>query len=1101
MWPPSADEDARRIDEAVALARRLVDDAAALDATAPRRRRRHRARLRTIVRDPGAAEFTVQLTDEIPRLRDPRRAADRFARLVATADLSAFSVVDRSALRAGAMFAPLLPRVVMPLVARRLRAESSDVVLPADDAGLTRYLATRRRAGMRPNVNVLGEAIVGHDEARARLETVIARLRRPDVDYVSVKISAICAGISTLAFEDTVDRISDRLRVVYGAAAACEPPVFVNLDMEEYRDLDITVAAFRRVLDEAPFMLLDAGIVLQAYLPDAYAVARDLGEWAMDRRRRGGGRTQVRLVKGANLAMETVEAELRGWEPAPFGSKNDVDANYKAMLDVLSDPLFDDAVDIGVGSHNLFDIAWALGVRERMIAAGRRDRLGIEMLEGMAPSQSEAVLAVAGELVLYAPIVQRGDFPSALAYLVRRLDENTAPANFLSQLFDIAADPTRFEHQADLFRAAVRRRHQLDHRPRRQQARPTLPQPSAERAFANVADTDWTRPANRAWIAEALQTLPPPPLLAEVTADDVDVAVGIARDAQVRWWNLGADRRARLLHAVADRFEVDRGRILATMAHEAGKTVLEGDPEVSEAIDFARYYAEDGRRLAGIDGAHSAALGTVLVASPWNFPFAIPAGGVLAALAAGSVVILKPAPQSVRTAALIVELCVGAGVPPDVVQLVPAPDGEVGRRLVTHPLVDAVVLTGSQATASMFLEWQPALRLHGETSGKNAMVISATSDIDHAVADVVRSAFGHAGQKCSAASLAIVEAPLYDDPAFLERLRDAAATLRIGPATELATDVGPLIEPPGPALTRALTSLDPGESWLLEPVCRSEDRRTWTTGIRIGVRPGSWFARTECFGPVLGVIRADDLDHAIAIQNDSEFGLTAGLQALDPAEVEHWLERVEAGNVYVNRGTTGAVVRRQPFGGWKQSSVGPTAKAGGPNYVTTLMRWSDDGSVAIEDVVERFERWMAEVGRAERDVSNLRSEHNRFRYRTGRGVAVRFGPLATGRERQLIDAAARVTGTCMLVSDTRDQGDGAFAASLTGLVADRLRLIGAADDAVEIRRACHAAGVAVDDGPPVCVPEIELPRWLREQAVCITAHRHGRLAETRHRIP
>jgi RHH-type transcriptional regulator, proline utilization regulon repressor / proline dehydrogenase / delta 1-pyrroline-5-carboxylate dehydrogenase len=1039
----------------------------------------------------------VQLTDEIPRLRDPRRAADRFARLVASADLSAFSFIDRWTLRVGAVLAPRLPRLVMPLVERRLRAESSDVVLPADDAGLSRYLAKRRRAGMRPNVNVLGEAIVGDDEAGARLDVVLGRLRRPDVDYVSVKISAICAGISTLAFEHTVDRISDRLRLLYRAAGGCDPPVFVNLDMEEYRDLELTVAAFRQVLDESPFMPLDAGIVLQAYLPDAYAVARDLGEWAVNRRRRGGGRIKVRLVKGANLAMEEVEAELRGWEPAPFGSKTDVDANYKAVLDVLSDPSFDDAVDIGVGSHNLFDVAWALGIRNEMTAAGRRDRLGIEMLEGMAPSQSEAVRAAAGALVLYAPIVQRGDFPSALAYLVRRLDENTAPANFLSQLFDLASDSTRFDHQAALFRASVRRRHRLDHSPRRQQIRPTLPTPSrADGRFVNAADTDWTRPANRAWIAEAVRMLPTQPARPEVTADDVDRAVILAHNAQARWWDLGADRRSRLLHAVADQFEIDRARILATMAHEAGKTVLEGDPEVSEGIDFARYYADDGRRLARIDGARPAPLGTVLVASPWNFPFAIPAGGVLAALAAGSAVILKPAPQSVNTAALIVELCVGAGVAPDVVQLVPAPDGDVGRRLVTHPLVDAVVLTGSQATASMFLEWQPALRLHGETSGKNAMVISATADVDHAVADLVRSAFGHAGQKCSAASLAIVEAPLYDDPAFLERLRDAAATLRVGPAADLATDVGPLIEPPGPALTRALTSLDPGESWLLKPVCRSEDRRTWTAGIRVGVRQGSWFARTECFGPVLGVIRADDLGHAIAIQNDSDFGLTAGLHSLDPAEVERWLERVDAGNVYVNRGTTGAIVQRQPFGGWKRSSVGPTAKAGGPNYLATLVRWFDDGSVPIADVMESFEHWMEEVGRSERDVTGLRAEHNRFRYRTGRGIAVRIGPLATDRERQLIDAAAGVTGTRLIVSDARDESDDAFASSVAGLGADRLRLIGSADDAIEIRQACHAAGIAVDDGPPIHVPEIELPRWLREQTVCITAHRHGRVVET-----
>ncbi|MET0910157.1 MAG: proline dehydrogenase family protein, partial [Ilumatobacteraceae bacterium] len=284
-----AGDDARRVDDAIALARRLVDAAATLDAEAPRRRRRHRARLRTIVRHPGAAEFTVQLTDEIPRLADRRRAAGRFARLVAGADLSAFSTVDRLMLRAGAALAPRLPHVVMPLVAHRLRAESAEVVLPADDPGLGRHLAARRRDGMRPNVNILGEAIVGDDEATARLDAVLTRLRRADVDYVSVKISAICAGISTLAFEPTVDRIAERLRLLYGAAAACSPAVFVNLDMEEYRDLELTVAAFRRVLDEPAFEALDAGIVLQAYLPDVHAVAGDLGAWAVRRRQRGGG--------------------------------------------------------------------------------------------------------------------------------------------------------------------------------------------------------------------------------------------------------------------------------------------------------------------------------------------------------------------------------------------------------------------------------------------------------------------------------------------------------------------------------------------------------------------------------------------------------------------------------------------------------------------------------------------------------------------------------------------------------------------------------------------------------------------------------------------
>ena len=458
--------------------------------------------------------------------------------------------------------------------------------------------------------------------------------------------------------------------------------------------------------------------------------------------------------------------------------------------------------------------------------------------------------------------------------------------------------------------------------------------------------------------------------------------------------------------------------------------------------------------------------------------------------------ILKPAPQTVRTAALIAELCWEAGLPRDVVQFLPAPDGDVGQRLVTHPGVDAIVLTGAAETASMFLGWRPRLRLHAETSGKNALVITATADIDNAVADLVRSAFGHAGQKCSAASLAIIEAPLYDDPVFLERIRDAGASLRVGPPTEPASEVGPLVEPPGEKLERALTRLEPGESWLLAPECRSADRRLWSPGIRVGVRPDSWFARTECFGPVLGLVRADDLDHAIEIQNGSDYGLTAGLHALDPTEIERWLDRVAAGNLYVNRGITGAIVRRQPFGGWKRSAVGPTVKAGGPNYVASLCRWTDDRAVPITDVAAGFHHWIAGAGGC--DVTGLAAEHNVFRYRPlPGGVAVRFGSDATDRERAIVDRAAHATGCRLVVSEPDAESSEWFGVRLPHLGVDRVRLIGTGADDVAIRVAAHTEWIAVDDSRPTGAAEIELPRWLREQAVSITMHRHGRVATGR----
>ena len=716
------------------------------------------------------------------------------------------------------------------------------------------------------------------------------------------------------------------------------------------------------------------------------------------------------------------------------------------------------------------------------------------------------------------------DFAAAIAYLVRRLDENTAPENFLRNLFDLAPGNAVFEQEADRFRAAVAGRHAVPTSPRRTQDRsvPEAPVPFAT-PFANEPDTDFALAANRAWIGRCLDDWRPPtrPIGARIDGElvdgpvasavaftsspwaaypvaladvaMVDRAVGVAVRAQHSWSARPHAERAALVHGVANVIARNRGVTLATMAHDAGKTVPEGDPEVSEAVDFARYYAMGAADLDACDEGVSTALGTVVVAPPWNFPYAIAMGGILGALAAGNTVILKPAPQAILTGWLVASHCWEAGIPTDVLQFLPCPDDEAGRRLITHPDVAGVILTGAHATAELFLGWKPTLRLHAETSGKNSMIITAVADVDLAIKDLVKSAFGHAGQKCSAASLAIVESSLYDSPVFRARLADAVRSLRVGPGHDLRTDVGPLIDPPDGNLRRALTTLDDGESWLVEPQQVGDDPRLWAPGVRLGVQKDSWFQQNECFGPVLGVVRARDLDHAIAIQNASRYGLTAGLHSLAVDEIAAWTERAEAGNLYVNRGTTGAIVRRQPFGGWKQSVVGPTVKAGGPQYVRSLRCWTaqaEPGEVAA--VVRSFDAWAAQELATEHDPSGLRSETNVLRSRSlPGGVAVRVGSDVSPEVVALARAAARAAGTQVVMSSVADESDAAFAARLGTLGVDRLRVLGTVAD--DVLRAAHSAAIPVDDQPIVAIAQIEIPRWLREQAVSTTRHRHGHL--------
>jgi RHH-type proline utilization regulon transcriptional repressor/proline dehydrogenase/delta 1-pyrroline-5-carboxylate dehydrogenase len=1073
--------------------------------------------------------------------------------------------------------------------ARGARPRRRHGALPAEPrrAADREPAAARDRAGFRLNLNQLGEAILGEAEAARRLDAYLALLARDDVEYISVKVSSIFSQIDLVAFQSTVDRVSERLRVLYRAAGRHRyhhpdgrvTPKFINLDMEEYRDLELTVTAFRAVLDEPEFLSTSAGIVLQAYVPESFRLQRDLTAWARARRARGGAPIKLRIVKGANLAMERIDAAVHGWPQAPYETKLEVDANYKRMLEYGCRPEHAEAVHLGVASHNLFDLAYGLVLRETHRV---EPWVEFEMLEGMANHQARALRARAGALLLYAPVVRAEDFHSAIAYLVRRLDENTAPENFLRHVFDLEPGSPEWIAERDRFLAAFEARATISDAPRRTQDRAAgamtarAASPASGR-FENEPETDWTIGANRAWIEgvvarwrdRAADAIPlqiageflsggrqgegrdpsrPGHIAYRYTLADaaaVDRALATARAAQPAWGAVPPAERAAVLDAVAAVLARRRGDLIGAMIKDGAKTVPEADVEVCEAVDFARYYARTLREVAAeIDDCRMEPLGVVVVTPPWNFPLSIPAGGVLAALAAGNAAVLKPAPEAVLVGWRLADCLWEAGVGRRVLQFLPCPDDDVGRALVTDDRVGGVILTGSVDTARLFLGWRPDLPLFAETSGKNAIIVTALADRDQAIRDLVRSAFSHNGQKCSAASLAICEAEVYDDAAFRRQLRDAVASLDVGSAWETTSRITPLTQPPSAALRRALTVLDDGEEWLLAPRPSPDNPQLWSPGVKLGVRAGSFFHRTECFGPVLGLMRAADLDEAIDLANGTAFGLTSGIQTLDDREIARWVDRIEAGTLYVNRPITGAIVGRQPFGGWKASSVGPGAKAGGPNYVLQLARWrqaalpaaggdrlpepladlrdrclaalSDAGARALvrASAGSYVRAWRDHFGR-EHDPSAIRGERNVFRYRPCRRIIARGGTARPETAAALCQVllAASVVGARLTVSlppespawpwlgecpgvEAHVEPEAGFVERLGGRDApERVRIWEPISAAA--RSAANAAGIAVIDAPAVANGRLELRWYVREQTVSQVVHRYGNVIGAR----
>ncbi len=1210
-------------ERAITLAERWVAESAevTVDPSAER--------LAGVLKDPNGLPFTLGFVDGVMRPESLTAAATNLQRVAPLAP-AFLPWYLRAAVRTGGVVAPVLPTPVVPIARRVLREMVAHLIVDARPDKLGPALQTLRESGARLNLNLLGEAVLGEAEALRRLEGIHELVRRDDVDYVSVKVSAIASHLSMWAFDEIVDRVVERLRPLYLSAA--EDGTFLNLDMEEYRDLDLTMAVFMRVLDDPRLKGLEAGIVLQAYLPDALPALRTLTAWARERVAAGGARIKIRLVKGANLAMEHVDAVMHDWPTAPYDSKLDTDANYVRCLDEALRPENTEAVRIGVAGHNLFHIAYAwLLAGERGV---QRD-VEVEMLLGMAQGQVQAVAREVGHVLLYVPVVRPDEFDVAISYLVRRLEENASSENFLSAAFDLAYDRAMFVRERDRFAASIDRSadRTLVTGPRRRQdrtaaaadevtvttdaaalapsddaaltqvvlgiaakdARPAdpdetqpaglpggfagdafvetavfSPRESAAAAgapgFRNAADTDPALPANRAWAREILGRVPSSTAgdaaiaAARIgTESELEALLGRVGSAAGAWGSLPAADRAEVLLRAAGALERRRAELIEVAASETGKTLAEADVEVSEAVDFARYYAATARELDRVSGAVFVPDRVTVVTPPWNFPVAIPAGGALAALAAGSGVVFKPAPQARRCAAVVAEAIWealdGAAVGRDILALVDLDEGGLGTQLITHPSVDRVILTGSFETAALFRSWRPDLALQAETSGKNAMIVMPSADLDLAASDLVRSAFGHAGQKCSAASLAILVGPVARSQRFRRQLVDAATSLRVGAPEDPLTEVGPLVEAPTGKLAWALTTLDEDEEWLVEPRELPHQRyggRLWTPGIRTGVKPGSRVHLEEFFGPVLGVMHARSLEHAIELQNAVDYGLTAGLYTQNPDDLAVWLDRVEAGNLYVNRGTTGAIVQRQPFGGWKRSSVGGGAKAGGPNHLVGLGSWRPTAGVAgsstlhlkgldssIADVIEAAQpalgyeafEWLRRAALSDAvawdrtfgkvvDVSHLGVERNLFRYRPA-SVEIRSTTDAAPQTLvRAIIAAVRARSTftvstpaglpatvrqalgalevAVFVESDEDWIARMAAPRAEGVPAraDRVRLVGPPAQAGEVRTAL-AAAISGDPDLAVYADEvtqagrIELLPFLREQSITITAHRFG----------
>ncbi len=1009
----------------------------------------------------------IELMDQCFRSQSNTRIADQICFLLEKHGMAHFfTLKDKTLLYLFQNIGKYFPDISVPLFVNQIREDTKTVVIKGEEENFNKHLKKRKEEKTQVNINLIGEVVLGEREANERIEKYLKILQNPNVNYISIKISTIFSQINPLDFDNTVDILVKKLSKIYAQAQKYsyvnekgeKENKFINLDMEEYRDLALTVAVFKKTLEQNEFKNFYAGIVLQAYLPDSFAWQEDLCKWAKNRVQNGGTAIKFRLVKGANMEMEETQASQKHWNLVTYSKKINTDANYKKMVNYALLKENAPYMHIGTASHNLFELAYATALATNN---NTEEFHTLEMLEGMSESSRLAIKEISKDVILYAPTASKEQFTNAIAYLVRRLDENTGDDNFIRYSFGLSVGTQNWNMQEELFKKSFEDEKTLFIGVNRDQDRLNEKWNDFSKSSYDTnsyhaeADTDFILDNNQTWAKNIIkkwkftkdtkhETVPVVIGAKDLTDDrkisdvidksqlelnilagkfananeeDLNKAVQIAKKDIDKWRDKTHKQRHEILKQVAIKVREKRACLIGVAAAEVGKVFSETDVEVSESVDFLEFYSHSARFFENYKNLDLKAKGVGLVVPPWNFPIAIALGGIAASLSAGNTVIIKPASASVLCAYELCKCFWDAGVSKNTLQFTPCAGALAGKHLIPNKDIDFVILTGGEDTASKMLEARNDLFLSAETGGKDATIVTNMADREQAVKNVCLSAFANSGQKCSATSLLILEEEIYNDENFKKALIDTASSMNVGSVWDLQNTIGTLANKVSGNLKQAIDTLEDGEQWALKPSYAKNNPYMLKPAIKWNVKKGSFIHMNELFGPVLAVIKAEDLKDALNIVNSTGYGLTSGIESLDEREISYWKYNIKAGNLYINRGTTGAIVLRQPFGGVGKSAIGAGRKAGFYNYITQFIDFYEVSKPIInktyesdllkflskckvisgnKELYEKLETALQSYMQnyenefsVEKDYANVRGEFNHFKYIPLQNVLIR----------------------------------------------------------------------------------------------------------------
>lgn len=1069
------------------------------------------------------------------------------------------------------ILSPSFPNFFSSYIQNQVIKECKNLLCFAEKTFLHKYLQENKHKDT--IFLLIQKPSFGKITVNKNIKNILDLIQNPEISSLCINLSNLSSNFTSNFNIIAKEELENNLKIILQAVldnpykvGVVERQKLIFLNFDSHKNLNITSEIFEKILSQDSFLKIKLGLTLKAYFPESFEIQKRLIEFAKKRIEKNGSPIVIRITKGSSLNLEQIEASKNNWPSPTYTTKIETDANFKKMVEYGCKIENVPYANLGIATCNIFDIAYSLFlIKENKVEPYVFLEIAEEKQTKFIRQSLERILDE--NLKIFCPIIHKKDFHLISFLLLKKINDFTNPDNFIFHFELLFPGTKNWDELLDAFKQSVDQIKNISNTQKQLQNR-NITKNEVSLNFENEPITNFSITSNIEWANQIYENakkyvpediplvingkniydnmngigyIPSKPndfyKYSLASTSQIDEAIQTAKKNEGAWFETPIDKRHKILLKVAQKLREKRAFFIQNLIVDISKSLEQADLEISDAIDAIEYQCKQMLSLLYNKDIEWTPKGTFVVIPPWGFPVSVGVEAITSALISGNVVIFKSLDECVLISYLLANLFWESGVPKECLQFVNCTNEVFEKALIADKRINSVIISASTENVKKLLKLRNGLELFACEGGINSIIVTDMSDKEQAIRDIINSAFKFSGQKFSSAPILILEKHIYDDLEFQENLKDAASNLIAGSAFDPTSVITPLIKIPDEETKRALTTLDKDEWWLVEPKQDPNNPRLFSCGIKYGVKSSSFTKTHQVYCPLLSVMRAENLDEAIKLANDSKYALVAGLQSLDIREHNKWLQEIKAGNYFINTKITDAKIKRQPFGGYKESSFGSGYKSGGPNYILDFLNakqfslpkekqpindWVKSLTSFLEKIglsTEQLGIWSASVAnysywwkrlKQDLDFCKIFGQDNYLRYLPRKNVTLRLTEESFALDALRVCAAALTCSTPLeiswsntpqlekfnwidllpILSNIEESEDQFYKRIRAGKI-KRIRLTTPASD--ELKKIASQSACHIIDKPVQANGRFELLHYIKEISITYDYHRYGNL--------